>query len=73
MAKLVDAPDLGSGEKSWEFESLLGHHIEALCSVVDMNALAIQRNRGIRPVDPQSGWAQWIILAATRENTEYAL
>jgi hypothetical protein len=27
VAELADAPDLGSGEKSWGFKSLLPHHI----------------------------------------------
>ena len=28
MAKLADAPDLGSGGQPWGFESLHAHHIE---------------------------------------------
>ena len=28
LAELVDAPDLGSGERSWGFESLIGHQDE---------------------------------------------
>jgi len=27
LVELVDTPDLGSGERSWGFESLTGHHI----------------------------------------------
>ena len=29
VAELVDAPDLGSGEQSWGFESLRPHHWQA--------------------------------------------